>query len=766
MNTNTSASASARDAAATATVVAVNHRQERDGVSKPTIFGIAAVAGIAAAVAAGTAAVVLVKRKNRKNEERRQRDELSLVPPSSVVPEGAMLRRAAASAASYQPMVARPQLAFEQWNGRAQSQAQRDHEHGYHHEQHDRDYQPESHLGERASDPAEALLHQKRDPAVHSDQKNGVANRSGFGGPSAANLRHSVALADAIVGRGETIFVVAVAGCGAGSGTLKGIDAARVAASFAADALASASDPSRVVVAVHITVPGRSPDSDASRERSAFWDMVHPQLVKALQSARPDSLSRREDARAAADALGPGRIRVVVAGKAKGASAARHSLERVAYRGERWVLHADVRVAFVHGWDDCALREWRRARVRSPRPVITHPAASDGSRNPTPVPLAPAPPTFLVFERFSASGTPVFETAVCGSLPNRPLPTIARSPDFAFALAADALGAGLHDPWLEHLSERDVAWSMTVRLWTAGCDFFLPSRAIAWKRRSCLPPAESQRNARLSVRTSAEQKAAYARLWALVGLQPPIVLDRYGIVAGIPVPLPAPSEVVGGASRAFVPSMRAGWDWMWRGDDPLASGNEDTSDPRYQLRKHQRDQYRQGLEFDAAFHQQEHRRSTSEPRATKKLYVIPPVPAWIAGSNKSGASAGNDNNNNNNSNNNNGNANSRVSNVGGGDDDSNRPREFLLEEIPRTHTPPRPLRELARIIGVDWRAGTCKKHALMGLLRPPGSSETDIETLNPRLWAADELLSKYGSWAAFHAAVREVTRAVDRQDSR
>ena len=385
------------------------------------------------------------------------------------------------------------------------------------------------------------------------------------------------------LGHGETILVIVVAGCGTGEGTLKGIDAARLASAFVARILGSASSPERVTVAVHLTVPGRPTDTDSSVEKLALWSLILPILAKEMHNADPEAFPNRAAARAAADRLGPSRVRLVVAPRAKGCSPARHSLERVAYRGEKWVLYADARISVIREWDVHVLRDWHHARVRCSRPVITHPAADDGFRNPVPVPLAPSPPPFPVFERFSGCGTPVFFAMQCGALPNRPLPVSVRSPDFAFSLAADAIGAAVHDPWLEHLQERDIGWAHTVRMWTAGCDFYCPSRAIAWRRRACAPPSESKRGVRLSITPAAEKHAAYFRLWSLVGLQPPIYLGKYGIVRGVPPPAPAPSQIVissriENALRISNSSARnnphetvawenrdaaTGWEWMW-----------------------------------------------------------------------------------------------------------------------------------------------------------------------------------------------------------
>ncbi|WBR14386.1 Glcnac transferase [Pandoravirus kuranda] len=132
------------------------------------------------------------------------------------------------------------------------------------------------------------------------------------------------------------------------------------------------------------------------------------------------------------------------------------------------------------------------------------------------------PPTFAVFEMWSPRGLPVLRTRSFRYTPVRPFGTPFWHSDFSLCDAAALVRGAPWDPWYEHLPlDGAVDWCTTVRLWTRGWDFYSPTRALVRRAKGRGRDAYVDSPADLPRRVRREREAAYARAWALLGLEVP-----------------------------------------------------------------------------------------------------------------------------------------------------------------------------------------------------------------------------------------------------
>nr|UMO78894.1 N-acetyl-glucosamine transferase [Pandoravirus belohorizontensis] len=172
--------------------------------------------------------------------------------------------------------------------------------------------------------------------------------------------------------------------------------------------------------------------------------------------------------------------------------------------------------------------------------------------------FAQRPPTFGVFETWSARGLPVVRTRAFRHAPVRPFGTPFWHSAFSLCEASPLIGTAAWDPWYEHLSLVDaVDWCTTVRLWTHGWDFYSPTRALV--RRAPGRALDATPGSPVDVTPAAwrEREAAYVRAWTLLGMAPPwhAQLAPYGL----------------GTTRAAAEYARlSGIDWLDRRADAHA----------------------------------------------------------------------------------------------------------------------------------------------------------------------------------------------------
>nr|UMO79522.1 N-acetyl-glucosamine transferase incomplete domain containing protein [Pandoravirus aubagnensis] len=168
-------------------------------------------------------------------------------------------------------------------------------------------------------------------------------------------------------------------------------------------------------------------------------------------------------------------------------------------------------------------------------------------------------PTFAVFEMWSPRGLPVLRTRAFRYAPVRPFGTPFWHSDFSLCDAAALVGDAPWDPWYEHLPlDGAVDWCTTVRLWTRGWDFYSPTRALVRRTKGRTRDACLDSPVDLPRRVRREREAAYARAWALLGLEVPwrpSIEPRYAL----------------GTVRAVAAFMRqSGLDWLERRADAHA----------------------------------------------------------------------------------------------------------------------------------------------------------------------------------------------------
>lgn len=169
------------------------------------------------------------------------------------------------------------------------------------------------------------------------------------------------------------------------------------------------------------------------------------------------------------------------------------------------------------------------------------------------------PPTFAVFEMWSPRGLPVLRTRPFRYTPVRPFGTPFWHSDFSLCEAAALVRDAPWDPWYEHLPlDGAVDWCTAVRLWTRGWDFYSPTRALVRRANGCARDACLDSPADLPRRVRREREAAYARAWALLGLEVPwrpSIEPRYAL----------------GTARTVAAFMRqSGLDWIDRRADAHA----------------------------------------------------------------------------------------------------------------------------------------------------------------------------------------------------
>ncbi|BCU03575.1 N-acetyl-glucosamine transferase [Pandoravirus japonicus] len=168
------------------------------------------------------------------------------------------------------------------------------------------------------------------------------------------------------------------------------------------------------------------------------------------------------------------------------------------------------------------------------------------------------PPTFGVFETWSARGLPIVRTRAFRHAPVRPFGTPFWHSAFSLCEASPLVSAAPWDPWYEHLSlEGAVDWCTTVRLWTHGWDFYSPTRALV--RRAPGRALDGAPGSPIDLTPVAwrEREAAYVRAWTLLGMAPPwnAQLAPYGL----------------GTARAATEYARlSGVDWLDRRADAHA----------------------------------------------------------------------------------------------------------------------------------------------------------------------------------------------------
>lgn len=183
--------------------------------------------------------------------------------------------------------------------------------------------------------------------------------------------------------------------------------------------------------------------------------------------------------------------------------------------GTRWPPLIRDRGRCRDAWSLSAQSETRAAR------------ASFGSRGTTkPRPTARSshhrPPTFAVFEMWSPRGLPVLRTRSFRYAPVRPFGTPFWHSDFSLCDASALVRDAPWDPWYEHLPLDGAAdWCTTVRLWTRGWDFYSPTRALVRRAKGRARNACVDSPVDLPRRVRREREAAYARAWALLGLEVP-----------------------------------------------------------------------------------------------------------------------------------------------------------------------------------------------------------------------------------------------------
>nr|UDO47787.1 glcnac transferase [Pandoravirus massiliensis] len=169
------------------------------------------------------------------------------------------------------------------------------------------------------------------------------------------------------------------------------------------------------------------------------------------------------------------------------------------------------------------------------------------------------PPTFAVFEMWSPRGLPVLRTRAFRYTPVRPFGTPFWHSDFSLCDAAALVRDAPWDPWYEHLPlDGAIDWCTTLRLWTRGWDFYSPTRALVRRARGRVRDECLGSPVDLPRRVRREREAAYARAWALLGLEVPWR------------PYIEPCYALGTARSVAAFMRQSGLDWLDRRADAHA----------------------------------------------------------------------------------------------------------------------------------------------------------------------------------------------------
>eukprot|EP00928_Gymnodinium_smaydae_P055541 TRINITY_DN39057_c0_g1_i1.p1 TRINITY_DN39057_c0_g1~~TRINITY_DN39057_c0_g1_i1.p1 ORF type:complete len:666 (-),score=97.61 TRINITY_DN39057_c0_g1_i1:9-2006(-) len=174
--------------------------------------------------------------------------------------------------------------------------------------------------------------------------------------------------------------------------------------------------------------------------------------------------------------------------EAKGPCYARALIQQELYKGEDYYFQIDSHFRFVDGWDEVCLDQL--SRCESPRAILTAYASSyslpddyEPGRPDQAVLSAARAPTILCADSFGdATGDDPFlriKTRACRSdFDHVPPPALFWTARFAFSQGR-VVNEVPYDPHLEYLFFGEEI-AMSARLWTAGWDFFNPTKVIAF----------------------------------------------------------------------------------------------------------------------------------------------------------------------------------------------------------------------------------------------------------------------------------------------
>lgn len=203
--------------------------------------------------------------------------------------------------------------------------------------------------------------------------------------------------------------------------------------------------------------------------RDLFAKAAHPERVFAgvLWQYVPE-----EDADCFMIETRPEQVRrmMVHARDSQGVCWARHLAQRL-WQDEEFVLQIDSHSRFEAGWDELLLEQW--AACRTPRALLS-------SYPPSYMPPDKIEPavTYMVSAGFNDKGIAMMRaySLAPADAPADPRPGAFVSAGFLFGPGAMIIDAP-YDPYLYFHGEEI---SLAVRLWTAGWDFFAPSRPILY----------------------------------------------------------------------------------------------------------------------------------------------------------------------------------------------------------------------------------------------------------------------------------------------
>ena len=212
------------------------------------------------------------------------------------------------------------------------------------------------------------------------------------------------------------------------------------------------------------------------------------------------------------------RIKNIHAKNATGPLYARHIIETLLYKQERFYLMIDSHMIFVPNWDVLMIRDLKRAEQISPKAILTtYPKQCRmiDRYNPHNT-LVNIPPTYLCFEKFNEHhGLPQLKARECKNNPVQTFKSLFWSSCFSFTRGLSHQEVP-YDPFCPYLFLGE-AFVMSCRFFTHGYNFFAPTQTLLLHvyDRSYRPTFWEQINS--EKRLQMEQKS-YDRIRFLLGI--------------------------------------------------------------------------------------------------------------------------------------------------------------------------------------------------------------------------------------------------------
>lgn len=159
--------------------------------------------------------------------------------------------------------------------------------------------------------------------------------------------------------------------------------------------------------------------------------------------------------------------------RARGPCHARHQIQSLLYKGEKYVLQIDSHTMFAQGWDNFLIDDLHRAANQ--RTVLTTiPQIYTFDERHGDMTRHAAEPTFTFLSHIDEDLIPHFMARTCVGKPNRPFPVVSWFPGFSFS-TGDIYREVPYTIEMADLQNGEDFY-MGARMWTRGWNFRSPTR--------------------------------------------------------------------------------------------------------------------------------------------------------------------------------------------------------------------------------------------------------------------------------------------------